>query len=524
MNSGTMDGPQAEVNAAVARLAAMAESARGARTGVAALVSLAPSIFVLGPAGTGKTTLAGRLTAAWTEACPKAACGCSAEQRVVQVSGQDLVLEALVKRADAGVVEKAVASPECVGKAECRAGEPWLAGAFARVVIIDDAHELVVDTPYTNRLAGALLDAVADAATSRTLLVVIGASDVPRWALLVDRCAASVGQQVRMQAPTMAARKTQLAAWLSKTGSSNSSVDVECLASLTHAGTARDVVAGLLMSELAGAPPADALRYAMAHGGGQASGGPPPPPAATDGTEQVWVGYPEVRERLKSLVALKVSAPSLAAAYGLSGASGILLHGPPGVGKTLLGTSLAETLGGGQLRSMQVSLPDVLSPYVGETEANIRAVFEAARAAAPCLVFFDELDAFGAARRAEPGGTSDAIEERLLTQLLTELDGVSARGAVLVVGATSRPDLVDKALLRPGRFDALVHIPLPDATSRAAILSHFTHAATAANDDLVLATEGYSGADLRALVSACERTGRDALDLVASGDVCGISE
>nr|CAD7264127.1 unnamed protein product [Timema shepardi] len=146
--------------------------------------------------------------------------------------------------------------------------------------------------------------------------------------------------------------------------------------------------------------------------------------------------------------------------------------------------------------------PELFSKWVGESERAVREVFRRARQVAPSIVFFDELDAIGGERSSSQGGGSN-VQERVLAQLLTELDGVEPLGNVTVVGATNRPDRIDKALLRPGRLDRVIYVPLPDASTRHEIFTLQLKKTPVTSDvdieELVQGTEGYSGAEVLAV-------------------------
>jgi transitional endoplasmic reticulum ATPase len=145
---------------------------------------------------------------------------------------------------------------------------------------------------------------------------------------------------------------------------------------------------------------------------------------------------------------------------------GVLFYGPPGCGKTLMAKAIANEC---QSNFISIKGPELLTMWFGESEANVRNVFDKARAAAPCVLFFDELDSIAKARG---GGAGDAggAGDRVINQILTEMDGVGKKKNVFVIGATNRPDIIDPAIMRPGRLDQLVYIPLPDEPSRLAIL------------------------------------------------------
>jgi len=159
--------------------------------------------------------------------------------------------------------------------------------------------------------------------------------------------------------------------------------------------------------------------------------------------------------------------------------------------------------------------PELLTMYFGESEANVREVFDKARSAAPCVLFFDELDSIGTARGSSNGDAGGA-GDRVMNQLLTEIDGVGAKKNVFFIGATNRPELLDEALLRPGRLDQLIYIPLPDLPARQGILEATLRKAPIAPNVpisfLAQKTEGFSGADLAQLCQVAAKSGiRDAI-------------
>ena len=180
---------------------------------------------------------------------------------------------------------------------------------------------------------------------------------------------------------------------------------------------------------------------------------------------------------------------------------GILLYGPPGTGKTLMAKAVANE---SEANFISIKGPELLSKWVGESEKGVREVFRKARQAAPCIIFFDEIDAI-APRRGGDFGDSH-VTERLISQLLTELDGLEILTNVVVVAATNRPDIMDPALLRPGRFDRLLYVPPPDKDSRLQIIKiHIKKKPLAENvniDQLASLTGGYTGADIASLSSA----------------------
>merc|ERR1712072_1380997 len=148
-----------------------------------------------------------------------------------------------------------------------------------------------------------------------------------------------------------------------------------------------------------------------------------------------------------------------------SPSKGVLFYGPPGCGKTLLAKAIANEC---QANFISVKGPELLTMWFGESEANVREIFDKARQSAPCVLFFDELDSI-ATQRGSSLGDAGGAGDRVLNQLLTEMDGMNAKKTVFIIGATNRPDIIDSALLRPGRLDQLIYIPLPDEGSRISI-------------------------------------------------------
>ena len=210
-------------------------------------------------------------------------------------------------------------------------------------------------------------------------------------------------------------------------------------------------------------------------------------------------GLEEVKQQLREAVEWPLRHPEAYQRLGIKPPRGILLFGPPGVGKTLLAKAVATESGA---NFIAVRGPEVLSKWVGESEKAIRQIFRRARQVAPTIIFFDEIDAI-APRRGLRHDTS-GVTDRIVNQLLTEMDGIEPLRNVVVIAATNRPDILDPALLRPGRFDKLIYVPPPDKRARLEILRiHTRNMPLADNVDLehlATITEGYTGADLEALV------------------------
>jgi len=208
-------------------------------------------------------------------------------------------------------------------------------------------------------------------------------------------------------------------------------------------------------------------------------------------------GLEEIKRLLKETVEWPLQYGPLFAHVNTAPPKGILLHGPPGTGKTLLAKAVAKE---SEANFISVKGPELLTKWVGESERGVREVFKKAKQASPCIVFFDELDALAPRRGA---GSDSHVTERVVSQLLAEMDGIEELKGVVVLGATNRMDIVDPALLRPGRFEVLMELPSPDQESRLAILQVHTRGKPLASDvdlaELAERTEGLVGADIEGL-------------------------
>ena len=209
-------------------------------------------------------------------------------------------------------------------------------------------------------------------------------------------------------------------------------------------------------------------------------------------------GLEDSQERLRETIQWPLEYPDVFETMDVEAARGVLLYGPPGTGKTLMAKAVANEA---QSNFISVKGPELLNKYVGESEKGVREVFEKARANAPTVVFFDEIDSIAGERGQRMGDSG--VSERVVSQLLTELDGLEELEDVVVIATTNRPDLIDSALLRPGRLDRHVHVPVPDEDARHSILEVHTRDKPLADDvdleDLARRTDGYVGADLEAL-------------------------
>ncbi|KAM0793495.1 hypothetical protein ACM66B_000934 [Microbotryomycetes sp. NB124-2] len=227
-------------------------------------------------------------------------------------------------------------------------------------------------------------------------------------------------------------------------------------------------------------------------------------------------GLEKVKIELQETVQYPVEHPEKFLKYGMSPSKGVLFYGPPGTGKTLLAKAIAHEC---QANFISIKGPELLTMWFGESEANVRDVFDKARAAAPCVMFFDELDSIAKARGGS-GGDAGGASDRVLNQILTEMDGMNAKKNVFIIGATNRPDQIDSALLRPGRLDQLIYIPLPDEPSRVSILkAALKRSPLAPNVDLQFLaknTHGFSGADLTEI---CQRAAKLAIRASIEADM-----
>jgi transitional endoplasmic reticulum ATPase len=218
-------------------------------------------------------------------------------------------------------------------------------------------------------------------------------------------------------------------------------------------------------------------------------------------------GLEDVKRALREAVELPFKYPELFEQVGIRPTKGILLFGPPGTGKTLLAKAVATE---SEANFISIRGPELLSKWVGESERGIREVFKKARQSAPCVVFFDEIDAIAPSRGSRIGDSG--VTDRMVNQLLTEMDGIQPLKNIVVIGATNRVDILDPALLRPGRFDSIIYIPPPDLESRYQILKVHTRKMPLDNDvnlkEIASLTEGYTGADLEAL---CKEAGMAAI-------------
>merc|ERR1719473_2570169 len=177
-------------------------------------------------------------------------------------------------------------------------------------------------------------------------------------------------------------------------------------------------------------------------------------------------GLEDTKRNLQEMILYPIDHPEKFEKFGMQPSRGVLFYGPPGCGKTLLAKAVASET---SANFVSIKGPELLTMWFGESESNVREIFDKARSAAPCVLFFDELDSIAAARGGG-GGDAGGAADRVINQLLTEMDGVGAKKNVFIIGATNRPDIIDTALMRPGRLDQLIYIPMPDYESRLSVL------------------------------------------------------
>ena len=230
-------------------------------------------------------------------------------------------------------------------------------------------------------------------------------------------------------------------------------------------------------------------------------------------------GLESLKEELREAIEWPIKHKDAFDYVGVETPKGILLHGPTGTGKTLIAKAVAKMT---ESNFISIKGPELLSKWVGESEKGVREIFRKARLAAPCIIFLDEVDALVPRR----GGSSDShVTENVVSQILTEIDGLEELHNVLIIGATNRLDIVDPAILRPGRFDRIIEVPLPDAKGRSNIFKIHTKKKPLAKDvdleKIVELTDGFSGAEIAAIAN---RAGITALKRYVNGKSSSVKE
>jgi transitional endoplasmic reticulum ATPase len=204
-------------------------------------------------------------------------------------------------------------------------------------------------------------------------------------------------------------------------------------------------------------------------------------------------GYDSVKEELQEMIEWPIKYREKYQEFGIKPARGVLLYGPPGCSKTMMAKAVANE---SSCNFISIKGSELFNKYVGESERAVRKLFKRARRASPCVVFFDEIDALAVARKND---SNNSVSDRVIAALLTELDGVDELSDVFVVAATNRPDIVDPAILRPGRFDKLVYVGLPEESARRKIFELNLQGEDLEFDGLVSKSGGFSGSEIAAV-------------------------
>jgi len=219
-------------------------------------------------------------------------------------------------------------------------------------------------------------------------------------------------------------------------------------------------------------------------------------------------GLEDTKRELQEMVRYPIEHRGLFEKFGMQASRGVLFYGPPGCGKTLMAKAIANECGA---NFISVKGPELLNMWFGGSEANVRDLFDKARAASPCILFFDEMDSIARARGAGGSGSSET-SDRVINQILSEIDGMGSGKTLFIIGATNRPDILDPGIMRPGRLDQLIYIPLPDRESRVSIFKANLRKSPIHDDisfeQLADVTEGFSGADITEI---CQRAAKNAI-------------
>lgn len=458
-----------------------------------AALGIAPpkGVLLIGPPGTGKTLIA-RAVATESRA------------HFILVNGPEIVDRYY------GASEQALRSVF----EEARKRAPSVIFIDEIDAIAPKRDALAGDKQVERRIVAQLLT-LMDGLADRGEVVVLAATNLPDSLDPALRRPGRFDREIRIDPPDRAGRREILGVH-SRTMPLAADVDLDSLAERTPGMVGADLAAlcreaAMAALRRAGALSPGGLAVAAEH---LVVAGPDFDDALTTVTpsalREAYVEIPNVRwsdiagadalrTALTRAVEWPLRRPALFARLGLRPPRGVLLHGAPGTGKTLAAKALANEAGCGFIA---VRGPELLTQWQGASERALREVFARARQAAPCILFFDEIDAIAPRRGAGDGATLD----RMVAQLLTEMDGVADPPGVVVLAATNRPDRIDPALLRPGRFDLLFEMPLPDAAAREAILALHAQrlplAADVAFGALAAATAGMVGADLAGLCRA----------------------
>ena len=382
------------------------------------------------------------------------------------------------------------------------------------LMIIEDVHNLCPKhetNEVIKRVSAAFLnmmDALSNKLEARRCFLLATTSQLELLNPSIRRCG-RLDCEVEVAPPTPEGRKEILKSLLRKIENHKlTSSDIQDIAQVTHGFTGADLGnliynATIKSIQHVTVEPVqlrvEDLRKALTH-------------VKPSAMREVLIECPNVRwsdiggqDNLKLKLKQAIEWPLKHAAQfkklGIKPPRGLLMYGPPGCSKTMIAKALATE---SQLNFLSIKGPELFSMWVGESERAVREVFRKARQVAPAIVFFDEIDAIGGERSdGSSSGSGSSVKERVLTQLLTELDGVESLENVTIVAATNRPDMIDKALLRPGRIDRIIYVGLPDAKARHEILRIKLQNMPVGDDVnlqlLVDRTDGYSGAEIQAV-------------------------
>ncbi|CAL75176.1 putative Vesicle-fusing ATPase [Bradyrhizobium sp. ORS 278] len=451
-------------------------------------------ILFSGPPGTGKTLLARAI--AYENKCS-----------FFQISGPEIVAKHY------GESEAQLRSVF----EQARAKAPSIVFLDELDAIAPKREGLSGDRQVERRIVGQLLT-LMDGIRSRGAVTVIGATNLPDSIDPALRRPGRFDREIRFGAPDQQGRR-QILEVHSKTMPLSQDVDLDHIARISHGYVGADLAAlcreaGMAalrrVAKLTGAIEDVDVGSLFVTAADFDTGFAETRPSAlreflADVPNVSWDmvgGLDKIRQTLIEAVVWPILHADRFAALNLQPAKGVLLHGAPGTGKTLLAKALATEAG---VNFISVRGPQLLNQFLGESERAVRDVFSRARSSAPTIIFFDEIDAIAPARSGTDGGTMD----RIVSQLLTEIDGIEEFKNVFLLGATNRIDCVDPALLRPGRFDHIIQMPLPDAAARQAILAIYVSKVAVTPDvrieHLAMRTSGYTGAELANLVHTAAR-------------------
>ncbi|KAJ3130131.1 hypothetical protein HK098_006190 [Nowakowskiella sp. JEL0407] len=384
------------------------------------------------------------------------------------------------------------------------------------VVEICDAH-LDSIAPQRNNSQGresrivAQLLTLMDGVISRGRLVIIGATNRPNSVDSAVRRPGRLDREIGIDVPTETER-LQILQNLTSHLNLSPNTSLKTIASQTVGYVGADLVALIRESTLYAIANSESDEVVLTMSGfkhGLATVSPSTVRAAGSLTVSVpdltWEdvgGYAEVKKKIKQAVEWPLTKKEKLEKLGVQSVKGILMYGPPGCSKTTLVKVVASTT---KSTFLSINGASIYSPFVGDSEATIRSVFARARTSSPSIIFFDELDAIVGKRQLEGNGRAggDSVQERVLSTLLNEMDGIESSSTILVMAATNRPDLIDAALLRPGRFDRLIYIPPPDEEARIQIMKIHTRNMPLSEsvnlESLAKEMHGYTGADIQSV-------------------------